>query len=127
MQTRSIPGCNRGAITAEFVADAASDHADIRTGMGGYRGDRRCESRRREHGVIALSEDVVVFNAGGPIRCKAVLKTNADHAAPTGPLCLSETAQRIEDVESLVCHRRAALDIKQGIVPSVTNLAREET
>src|SRR3954463_3144686 len=45
------------AVAAKFVADAASDHADISAGVGRYRGDR-CKSRGREHGVIARSEYV---------------------------------------------------------------------
>jgi hypothetical protein len=60
---------------------------------------------------------------------QAILKTHADRTAPTGPLSLSDAdaAHRVEDVESLVYHRSAALDVKEGVVPSVTNLTREET
>ena len=38
--------------------------------------------------AVALSEEIIVFDAGGPIRGEAVLKAHTDHAAPTGPLCL---------------------------------------
>ena len=46
--------------------------------------------RRQESLAFALSEEIVVFDAGGPIRGEAVLKAHADYAAPTGPLCLRE-------------------------------------
>ena len=84
--------------------------------------------RRQERAAVALPEEIIVFDAGGPIRRETVLKADTDHAAPTGPLCLSEAdaGYGIEDVEALVCDGSAALDIKQGCVPGVTDLTREE-
>jgi hypothetical protein len=96
-------------ITAKFVADAASDHADIRPGVGGEGAD--CEVRRQERTAVALPEEIIVFDAGGPIRGETVLKAHADHPAPTGPLCLPEAdaGSAIEDVEALACDGSAAL------------------
>ena len=106
MQIRSVPGWATTTITAKFVADAASDHADICPGVGGDGGDRKV--RRQEGAAVALSEEIIVFDAGGPIRGETVLKAHADHSAPTGSLCLPEAdaGEGIEDVEALACERR---------------------
>ena len=86
------------------------------------------EIRRHERAAVALSEEIIVFDAGGPIRRETVLKAHTDHAAPTGPLGLPEAdaGDGIEDVEALACDGSAALDVKQGCIPGVTNLTREE-
>ena len=109
MQIRSVPGWATITITAKFVADAASDDADIRPGVGGEGAD--CEVRRQERTAVALPEEIIVFDAGGPIRGETVLKAHADHSAPTGPLCLPEAdaGEGIEDVEALACDGSAAL------------------
>src|SRR5713101_3131342 len=71
MQIRSVPGWATITITAKFVADAASDHADIRPGVGGEGAD--CEVRRQERTAVALPEEIIVFDAGGPIRGETVV------------------------------------------------------
>jgi hypothetical protein len=60
---------------------------------------------------VRLPEEIIVFDAGGPIRGETVLKAHADHSAPTGPLCLPEAdaGEGIEDVEALACDGSAAL------------------
>src|SRR5260370_13695608 len=88
MQIRSVSGSATITITAKFVADAASDDADIRPGVGGEGAD--CEVRRQERTAVALPEEIIVFDAGGPIRGETRLKAHADHSAPTGPLRLPE-------------------------------------
>ena len=68
-----------------------------------------CEVRRQERTAVALPEEIIVFDAGGPIRGETVLKAHADHSAPMGPLCLPEADEGIEDVEALACDGSAAL------------------
>src|SRR4029079_2424816 len=99
MQIGSIPG----AVAAKFVADAAGDQADICPGVGGDGGD--CQVRRQESAAVALSEDIIVFNAGSPIRRETVLPSHTDGTAPTGPFCLRDAnaGEGIEDVKALVC------------------------
>src|SRR5215216_7420283 len=128
MQTRSIPGCNRGAVTTKLVADATCNHADIRPGVRRNRSNDRRQRRDRERVAPVRSEKIVVFNAGGPVRGETILKADTDHAAPTGPFRLrnADAGCGVEDVEALVCDGSAALYIKQRCVPGVTDLAREE-
>src|SRR6478672_10120434 len=125
MRIRSVPAGATITITAKFVADAASDHADIRPGVGGEGAD--CEVRRQERAAVTLSEEIVVFDAGSPIRRETILKAHTDYSAPTGPLCLPEAdaGEGIEDVEALACDGSAALHIKQGCIPGVADLTRE--
>src|SRR6476660_9965496 len=113
MQIGSVPGGATITITAKFVADAARDHVDIRPGVGGERGD--CQVRRQERAAVALPEDIIVFDAGGPIRRETVLPSHTDGAAPTGPICLrdADAGESIEDVEALACDGSAALHIKE--------------
>src|SRR4029078_371962 len=126
MQIRSVPGCNWGAVAAKFVADAASDQADIRPGVGGDRADEGVS--RHERAAVALSEEIIVFDAGGPVRGETVLETHTDGTAPPGPRSLQEADAGcgVEDVEALVYDGRAALHIKQGCVPGITDLTCEE-
>src|SRR6478672_6357366 len=126
MRIRSVPAGATITITAKFVADAASDHADIRPGVGGEGAD--CEVRRQERAAVTLSEEIVVFDAGSPIRRETILKAHTDYSAPTGPLCLpkADAGEGIEDVEALACDGGAALHINQGCIPGVADLTREE-
>ena len=93
-------------------------------------GPHLARRQRGGHERVGISrpEEIIVFDAGSPIRGEAVLKTDTDNASPTGPLRLhSADARRgVEDVETLVCDGSTALHIKQGCIPSVTNLTREE-
>jgi hypothetical protein len=99
--TRSINGCSPSMRCQFFM--------DIRPGVGGEGAD--CEVRRQERTAVALPEEIIVFDAGGPIRGETVLKAHADHSAPTGPLCLPEAdaGEGIEDVEAPACDGSAAL------------------
>jgi len=110
--TRSVPGCDRGAVTAKLIADAASDHADFRAGIGCDRANSQV--RCQESLAFALPENEVVFDASGPIRGETVLKADTDYSAPTGAICLPEADSgcRIEDVEALIHDGSTALHIK---------------
>ena len=82
----------------------------------------------RERIVRVAHEQVVVFDTGGPIRCEAILPSNTHGTTPAGRACRGQfkASRGIEDAKAGVCHRRAALQVKQRSVPGVTDLAGEE-
>jgi len=126
MQTRSIPGYNRGAVTTKLVADAIGNHADIRPGVRGNR-SKTGASAGAERVAPVRSEKIVVFNAGSPVRGETILKADTDHAAPTGPFRLrnADAGRGVADIERWLRRQRCPLH-KQRCVPGVTNLPREE-
>src|SRR6478672_11165256 len=68
---------------------------------------------------------MVVFNTGRPVRCEAVLPAHPHGTTPAGRACRERysAGKRVEDAETVVRHRRAALEVKQRGVPGVPNLA----
>ena len=72
---------------------------------------------------------MVVFNTERPVRCEAVLETNADGGAPAGRACrgqFSAEVKVVEDAKAVACHCRAALYVEQRLIPGVADLAGEE-
>src|SRR3954451_23028084 len=71
---------------------------------------------------------MVVFNAGRPVRCEAVLPAHPHGTTPAGRACRGQfnAGRRGEDAETVVRHRRAALEVKQRGVPGVADLAGEQ-
>jgi hypothetical protein len=112
------------------VVDTRRDHIDIRRGIGGEVGDANAR-KPRSHERIAVTDppNIVVFYRSAPIRREAVLKANADRPTPTCLTCLgqSDARKRVVKIILLVGDRGAALHIKQGCIPRVANLTREET
>src|SRR6185436_11708709 len=115
------------AVTAEAIVDAQGDHVHV---LGDpvveKSGVKRIEARERIIGIA--HEQMVVFNAERPVRCKAVLKSNAHGATPAGRTCRRQfkIVKRREDAKAVAGHRRATLYVEQRCVPGVADLARKE-
>jgi len=71
---------------------------------------------------------MVVFEAGRPVRCKAIFESGAHGTAPAGRACRDQfiAAKRGEDAETIARHRRAALHVQQCGVPGPADLAGEQ-
>ena len=82
----------------------------------------------RERIVGIAHEQVVVFNTKRPVRCEAVLKSDAHGAAPAGRAGRGQfnAGKRFEDAKAVACHRRTALYVEQRLIPGVADLAGEE-
>src|SRR5689334_20834288 len=74
------------SVRAELVVDASGDEIDILTDAAlGH------EQARSEDGAVAdevigpvLHEQVIVFDAGRPVRGEAIFQAGADRGTPTG-------------------------------------------
>ena len=82
----------------------------------------------RERIIGIAHPQVVVFNTKRPVRCEAVLKSNAHGAAPAGRAGRGQfnAGKRFEDAKAVARHRRTALYVEQRCVPGVADLAGEE-
>ena len=89
-------------------------------------GGNRIDTRERIIGIA--HEQVVVFNTERPVWCEAVLKSDADGAAPAGRAGRGQfnAGNRFEDAKAVARHRRTALYVEQRLIPGVADLAGEE-
>ena len=109
---------------SEAVVHAHGDHVHVlvdaagRSSKGGY--DERV--------VGVAHEQVVVFNAGRPVRSEAILESDPHGGAPAGRACREKfnLAKRGQYAEIIARHRRAALQVQQCRVPGPTDLAGEK-
>ena len=71
---------------------------------------------------------MIIFNTGRPIRCETILPANTHGATPAGRAHRGQfnVGGGSEDAKAVVCHRRAALEVKQRGVPGVADLAGEK-
>ena len=124
---RSVFRYERRTEAAEAVVDAQREHIHI---LGDPVVEEADKTRigSRERMVPVAHEQVIVFNAGGPIRCEAILPSNTHGATPAGRACRGQfnATGGIEDTKAGVRHRRAALEVKQRGVPCITDLAGEK-
>src|SRR6478752_3957403 len=111
---RSVLRDDRAAVTAEAIVDAQGDqvHVLIDPAVEKINNGR---VGRRERIVGMPHEQMIVFNAGGPIRCEAILPTHTHGAAPAGRALREQfIAESVfEDAKAGVCDRRAALHVEQ--------------
>src|ERR1700730_13910492 len=122
---KSVTGDDRVA-PAKAVVEAYGDHIHVladaikRTGNDGIRDGERI--------VRVAHEQVVVFKTDRPVRCKAVLGSDAHGRTPAGRACGGHThvSGRGKNVETIARHRRAALQVEQCRVPGITDLAGEK-
>ena len=124
---RSVSRCDRRPVTAEAVVDAQGDHIHVLGDPAvGKVGGKHREARERIIGIA--HEQVVVFNTKRPVRCEAVLKSNAHGAAPAGRAGRGQfnIEKVIVDAKAVARHRRTALYVEQRLVPSVADLAGKE-
>src|SRR3979409_1945796 len=124
-EIRSVPR-DGGATPVEAVIDARSDHIDVLTDA-----IRAIEQAgRRGEGDIAIAhEQVIVFDADRPVRCETKLKTGTDRATPTRFTRAGREEHSRGNSEYVVLvfgYGRAALYVKQHIVPGVANLTSEQ-
>ena len=116
------------AVTAEAVVDAQGDHVHVLTDPVV---EYACETRvDHGEGVVCISHpQMVVFDTEGPVRRKAVLKSNTQGATPARRTCRDQTdaGEVVAYGKAIVRHRRAALDVEQCRIPRrPTDLAREK-
>src|SRR6476620_1363133 len=128
--TRSVSRCDRSAVTAavtaEAIVDAHGDHIDVLgdpvecTGNDGI--------GYRERIVCITHEEVIVFNAGRPIRSEGPLPSDAHGTTPAGRACRGQfiAGKRAKYAETIARYRPAALHIEQRRVPSPADLAGEK-
>src|SRR5215831_6148356 len=127
---KSVMGRVAAAPAAEAIVDAHRNHIHVLGDMiertSKKRGDR---DSVHERVVRVTHEQVVVFDADGPIRREAVFISDAHGAAPAGGIQRGETnsSGRIEQTKAIACDRRAALEVEQRLVPGVSDLAGEKT
>jgi len=79
---------------------------------------------------LVLQENVVVLDAGRPVRSEAEFEPGADRAAPAGVVNgvrNLNAGSRREAVKTIGNHGGAALHVEQHVVPGVANLAGEQT
>jgi hypothetical protein len=117
----------RSSKAAEAVVDTQGDHIHVLADPAVERSDKtRIGSRERI--ICVAHKQMVVFNTGGPVRCEAILPSNTHGATPAGGACRGQfkASGGIEDAKAGVCHRRAALEVKQRGVPCITDLASEK-
>ena len=79
--------------------------------------------------IIGIAhEQVVVFHTERPIRCEAILKSDAHGAAPAGRAGRGQFSAEnvLEDAKAVARHRRAALYVKQRLIPGVADLAGKQ-
>src|SRR4030081_2460841 len=120
---KSVTGDARAAKT---VVDANSAHIPVLTDA-----IRAIEQAgRRGEGDIAIAhEQVIVFDADRPVRCETKLKTGTDCATPTRFTRAGGEQHSRGNGEYVVLvfgYRRAALYVKQHIVPGVADLTSEQ-
>jgi hypothetical protein len=80
----------------------------------------------KPNGSVA-QEHVTVFDAEGPIWRKAKFKSGADRSTPpafgrSGTYATAESADRFVNIAR---YGGAALDVKEDVVPGITNLPGE--
>src|SRR6185295_9015972 len=82
----------------------------------------------RERIIGIAHEQVVVFDTERPVRCEAVLKSDAYGAAPAGRAGRGQfnAAKRFKNAKAVARHRRTALYVEQRLIPGVADLAGEE-
>ena len=113
---RSVSRCDRCAVTAEAIVDAQGDHIHV---LGDpiveNSGGTQIDTRERIIGIA--HEQVVVFNTKRPVRCEAVLKSDAHGAAPAGRAGRGQfnAGKRFEDAKAVARHRRTALYVEQRL------------
>src|SRR6202012_4943262 len=74
-------------------------------------------------------EQMVVLDADRPVRSEAILDAGTDGATPAGLIARAgeeATTGKAEDIVMGVSHGGAALDIEQGIIPGIADLAGEQ-
>src|SRR5258708_17890732 len=113
---------------AELVVQANGDQVDILldvVGAGGHAGNREDAG---EGGVMVAHEQMVVFDRGRPVRSEAVFEADANRATPTGVGRTIEDGAGTSDQTFVlvVGDRSTALDVEQGVVPGVADLAGEQ-
>src|SRR5690348_14240779 len=115
-----------GAAPAEAVIDPQGDHVHVLADPV----ERTCHDGidDRERVVRVTHEQVIVFDAGRPIRREAVFKSGAYGAAPAGRTdrCDADASKRREDIKAIARYGCAALQIQQRRVPGVTDLTGEK-
>src|SRR5215472_15491642 len=123
----SVPGGDRCSITAEAVVDAQGQHVNV---LSDPIVDYPCKARigRDEEVVFGPHPEMVVLNSERPVRGKAILEPDPQGAAPAPHTGRDQTnpASGVKDVEAIVSHSRAALDIEQRRIPRPADLSREE-
>src|SRR5687767_4455205 len=79
----SVP---RNSRAAELVVEASGDHVDVLANtVGPDRGSRHGDrAGGNQADVTVPHEQMVVFDANRPVRCKAVFEADADRGAPAG-------------------------------------------
>src|SRR3954470_7135792 len=122
---RSVAPYGRAA-PAKAVVHAYGDHVHVLADPIERTGNDRIDDGERI--VCVAHKQVVVFDAGRPIRCEAVLPSDAHGATPAGRACRGEfkAGKRVEYAKTIARHRRAALHVEQGRVPRITDLAGEK-
>jgi hypothetical protein len=86
---------------------------------------RDCNVRWRECDVRVAHEQVVVFNAYGPVRRKAEFNSGSDRATPASIACLivHDTGCGEKGAVFVIGDRSAALNVPENVVPGVADLA----
>src|SRR3954454_15929490 len=127
MSTRSVSRYNRRATPAKSVIHAQREHIHVLADPA-VEETNNTQIGSGERIVAIAHEQVVVFNAEGPIRSEAILPSNTHGGAPAGRACRRQFNARsgIEDAKAGVRHRRAALHVEQRCVPGVADLAGEK-
>src|SRR5205823_1893258 len=75
-------------------------------------------------------EQMIVFEARRPVRCKTKFKTAADRATPAGLIDCRRSEYVTDsgiDVKAIARHRSTALHVEQDIVPGIADLASEQS
>src|SRR3982075_4224470 len=118
--------------TTPTVVHAHRDQIDVLThavgphqsACGPNERDNTC--RVKSHGSIA-HEQMIVFDAEGPIRRKAKLKSGADRSTPPafGRSGTYVTAKSADCFVNIARYSGAALDVEEGVVPGITDLSGE--
>ena len=127
MTTRSVSRCDGRAVTAEAVVEARGDHIHVLADPVVNKSGRNSGTGERIVGIA--HEQMIVLNTERPVWCEAVLKSNTDSAAPAGRACRGQFSAEnvLQDAKTIARHRRAALYVKQRLIPGVADLAGKET
>src|SRR6201996_3219997 len=105
---------------AELVVDAGREQVDVL--LDAVRAETAVEGD-----VLAIQEDMVVFEAERPVRSEAVFDAGADRGTPTGVVVRAEVRAgdvRVQ-IELVVDNRGTALGVQQHVVEGVADLAGE--
>ncbi len=80
--------------------------------------------------VTTFEEDVIVLDANRPIRRKAIFEAGADRPAPAGLVARPiefKAGCNVKGPVAIADDGGATFDVEQGVVPGVTDLARDQT